>query len=82
MDLKKMLGSKEYKEARAKIAQWHARLKKADGPELLSVRDEKSAFFASMMKENPKLYLAFQIDDKSLSEEIYKKLSGRDIILD
>lgn len=82
MDLKKMLGSKEYRDARARIDAWKARLGKGGAKDAEAVRDEKAEFFAIMRKADPGLYAAFQIDDKSLSETIYRKITGKDIILD
>jgi hypothetical protein len=79
MDAKKILGSKEYRDARAKIALWRARLSKADAKEAAGIRAEKSEYFSKMRKDNPGIYYAFQLDDKTLSETIFEKLTGKKI---
>ncbi len=82
MNLGELLKSKEYADARKRVDGWRARLKGADAAEAGRVRSEKAEFFQSMAKQRPDLYAAFQIDDKTLSEEIFRKLTGRDIIID
>lgn len=82
MKLDELVKSKEFLDARAKVSGWRGRLEKADEKETIRVRDEKSAFFADLRRTRPDLYAAFQIDDKTLSEAIFKKLTGKDIIID
>jgi hypothetical protein len=82
MDLMKLIKSKEYKDASARIASWKAKLAKAGPEEAMKVRDEKSEFFGKMRGSSPALYSAFQLDDKTLSEMIYKKLTGREVVID
>lgn len=82
MKLTELIESKEYKDASRKVGEWQRRLEKADRSEIMKIRDEKSSFFFQMLKDRPELYAAFQIDDKTLSEKIYKKLTGKNIIID
>ena len=82
MDVRKLIGSKEYKEARSKVEKWKARLEKGSREDAVAVRDEKAEFFAKMRKASAPLYTAFQIDDKTLSEMIFKKLTGKEIMID
>jgi hypothetical protein len=82
MKLGELIKSREYQDARKMIAAWRGRLEKGGQDEAVKVRDEKAAFFQQMRKARPDLYTAFQVDDKTLSEAIFKKLTGRDIIID
>jgi hypothetical protein len=77
-----LLKSGEYRDAKDRVKAWMERLGKADAKEAVRVRDEKVVFFRQMREKRPDLYAAFQIDDKTLSEAIYKKLTGKDIIID
>jgi hypothetical protein len=77
-----LVKSKEFLDARAKVSGWRGRLEKADEKETIRVRDEKSAFFTNLRRTRPDLYTAFQIEDKTLSEMIFKNLTGKDIIID
>ncbi len=81
-DLKKTLSSKEYKDASAKISAWKKKLATADRSAVLKIRDEKGAFFQSMLKTNPGLYSIFSVDDKTLAQMIFKKLTGQDVVID
>jgi hypothetical protein len=82
MDLKGMLKSKEYKSALIRISEWKRRLERGGKDEAEKVRGEKVAFISGLKKSRPDLYLAFQLDDKALSELIYKKMTGKDATLD
>ena len=82
MKLDQLIKSKEFLAAKAKVRGWRERLEKADAKEAVRVRDEKSAFFADMRTSRPDLYSAFQVDDKTLSETIFRKLTGKDVIID
>ena len=82
MNLTELLKSKEYQEASGKIGAWKEKLAKADQQEVIRIRDEKVDFFKKMRTSNPELYVVFQLDDKTLSEQIYKKLTGKDIVID
>lgn len=82
MKLDELVKSREFLDTKAKVGGWRDRLGKADANETLKVRDEKAAFFGSLKKSRPDLYAAFQIDDKALSEMIFRNLTGKDIIID
>ncbi|MEW6036251.1 MAG: hypothetical protein AB1529_06570 [Candidatus Micrarchaeota archaeon] len=82
MKLGELIKSKEYQDAKKRISAWRGRLEKGGQDEAVKVRDEKAPFFQQMRERRPDLYTAFQIDDKTLSEAIFKKLTGRDVILD
>ncbi len=82
MKLGELVKSKAFLDAKAKVAAWKGRLEKGDAKEAVRVRDEKSAFFTKLRDDRPDIYLAFQVDDKTLSETIYKKLTGKDVIID
>jgi hypothetical protein len=82
MDIEKITKSKAYADATRKIDAWKQRLKKADRREVMLIAGEKRKFFEKMHKTNPKLYEVFEIDDKTLGEEILNKLTGEEIILD
>jgi hypothetical protein len=82
MNLDDILKSKEYLDARARVGRWKSRLDKGDAKEAAKVRDEKAAYFAKLRKDSPRVYVAFQIDDKTLSELIYKKITGKEITID
>ncbi|MCI0503446.1 hypothetical protein L0Y65_01920 [Candidatus Micrarchaeota archaeon] len=82
MKLSELVKSKEFLDAKAKVQGWKVRLEKAGSNEALRVRDEKSAFFGGLKAARPDLYAAFQMEDKTLSEAIFKKLTGKDVIID
>jgi len=82
MKLGDLLKSKDYLDAKARVKGWKGRLEKGGAKEAALVRDEKSAFFVKLRDERPDIYLAFQVDDKTLSETIFKLLTGREIIID
>jgi hypothetical protein len=82
MKLSELVNSKAFLDAKAKVAAWKGRLEKGDAKEAVRVRDEKSAFFTELRQTRPDLYASFQIDDKTLSETIFKKLTGREVIID
>lgn len=65
-----------------RVGQWKMRLDEADTVETTKIRDEKSVFFAEMRKNRPDLYAAFRMDEKTLSETIIKKLTGKNEIID
>lgn len=81
MKLDEILKSKEYLDARTRVGGWRSRLAKGDAKEAARVRDEKAAYFAKMKKGNPQVYAAFQLDDKTLSEMIFEKLTGKKITI-
>ncbi|MFH0885441.1 MAG: hypothetical protein V1861_07065 [Candidatus Micrarchaeota archaeon] len=82
MKLSELIKSKEYLDAKAKVKGWKVRLEKGDAKEAVRVRDEKSAFFAGLRNTRPDLYAAFHVDDKTLSEIIFKTLTGKEVIID
>ncbi|MFN7990623.1 MAG: hypothetical protein U0R44_00540 [Candidatus Micrarchaeia archaeon] len=81
-ELEKTLGSKGYKNASAKISAWKKKLATADRAAALRIRDEKGAFFARMLKSDPRLYSVFSGDDKALGQMLSRKLTGHDAIID
>ncbi len=82
MDLDELVRSKESQEAQRRISAWNERLEKAGPAEAIKVRDEKAAFFKAMRASSPDLYVVFQLDDKTLSERIYGKLTGKKVTID
>ncbi len=82
MDLDKLIRSKESQEAQRRISSWKERLEKAGPAEAMKVRDEKAAFFKAMRKSSPDLYIVFLMDDKTLSERIYERLTGKKVTID
>jgi hypothetical protein len=74
--------TEEYQDAVRKVMGWKKRLTKADKAEALKVLEEKKAFFGRMRKESPRLYEAFRINDKELSELAVKIITGIDSIID
>lgn len=77
-----LLKSKEFKEASQRVAAWKSRLEKGGQDDVLKVRDEKAAFFGKMRETRPDLYAAFRVEDKTLGETIFKKLTGQDVVMD
>jgi hypothetical protein len=82
MEIKKILASAGYKDARNKIDEWMKRLKTAKADEALRISDEKATFFNKMKDSAPELYSVLAIDEKTLSGIIFKKLTGMDVIID
>lgn len=82
MRLNQLINSEEFKDANRKIGKWKESLEDADRRTIMRIRDEKAIFFSNMRKSRPDLYMAFQMDDKVLSEAILKKLTGEDVIID
>lgn len=82
MKVSELVKSKEYLNAKAKIRSWKERLNRASEPEVMRIRDEKAAFFSQMREQNPQLYTALEILDKELSEMIFKRITGEDVIID
>lgn len=80
--MKELITSKEFTEARRKITAWNERLEKADKITAMGIKKEKTVFFEHMRKSRPDLYAAFQMDDKILSEVIFKKVTGEEIVID
>jgi hypothetical protein len=80
--LENLTKTKGYKDAEKKISSWEIRLEKADVDEAKRILDEKDKFFTKMRSAKPELYEVFAIDDKTLSENIYKKITGDEIIID
>ena len=81
MDLNALKNSKEYKDADEKVSKWKDRIINGDKGEALKVGSEKREFFDKMKATMPQLYLSFEMDDKDLSEMIFKKMTGKDIII-
>ena len=85
MDIEKMKRiseSHEFKEAEAKIANWNDAIEKADINGIKQISSEKNSFFSKMRDERPEVYMVFRVDDKTLSEKISEKLTGRRIVID
>jgi hypothetical protein len=81
MKLEKLVESRPYLEARARVRRWNAALDKGGKKEALAVRQEKEEFFSKLRRSRQDLYSAFQLDDKTLSERIHKALTGKGVIL-
>ncbi len=79
MTLKDILKSPEYDDAKRKVVFWKQQLTVSDRAEALAVRDEKDEFFGQMRASRPDMYAVFEIEDKSLSETIIKKVLGKTI---
>jgi hypothetical protein len=82
MNLKELMNSKEYKDARARLGSWAGRLKSGDKEDALRVRDEKRAYFENLIKVQPNIYTVLKLDDKTLSEKIYKIINGKEARID
>lgn len=74
--------TEEYQDALRKVMGWKKRLAAADKAEALKVLGEKEAFFGQMRQRNPRLYEAFRVNDKELSEIALKRFAGKDEIID
>jgi hypothetical protein len=79
--LENLVKSPEYNDAKRKVASWKQRLMVSDRMDALAIRDEKDEFFGKMRSSRPDLYAVFEVTDKSLSETIVKKVTGKDIII-
>lgn len=83
MDVRKIINSKEYKNAKTRISKWKLQLSDAKSKdEINQIKDEKTLFFNEMKKNHPITYGALRINDKELSESIYERLTGKQIIID
>jgi hypothetical protein len=82
VELPELLKSKEYADARRRIDSWRQRLALAGKPEVVAIRSEKDAFFSRMRSARPDLYAVFQVEDKALSESIFKKTTGNGVVID
>ncbi len=80
--MRRVSGSKDFKEAEAKIANWKDAIEKASNKEIKQISSEKNSFFNKMRETRPELYMIFMIDDKTLSERISEKTTGRRIVID
>lgn len=79
--LSELLRSDRYLEAKVKIRNWKESLAKAGKEETLAIRGNKSAFFKKMREGDPELYAVFKLNEKELSEFIFKNLAGMEVIL-
>lgn len=82
MDITNLIKSEGYKDARKKITNWTEQLKTSDSKTTMQIRDELKDFFSQLKKAKPQLYAVFQGQHKQLSETVYEKLSGKQIIID
>jgi hypothetical protein len=82
MKLKELMASESYKDARKRIDGWKKRLDEADIAEALSIDDEKRAFFSQLRRSHPEICRLLKADEKIISEIVYKRLTGMDVVLD
>jgi len=80
--MKKISESDEFKEAEAKIANGRNMIEKSDINGIKQISSEKNSFFSKMREARPSLYMIFRIDDKTLSERISEKITGKRVVID
>lgn len=77
-----ILKSEEYKEARRKIELWKIALALTDNQKTITrIEKDKSKLF-NKIKKNKLLLLALSSDQKEFSQLLFKKKTGKEIIID
>ena len=82
MGLEELMASEKYLEAKKKIDSWKRELRVGGETVALQVEKEKIIFFARLRGRDPALCAIFHADEAYLTEEIYRKLTRADIVID
>jgi hypothetical protein len=80
--LAKAVSTEKYREARAKADIWRERIRTGAKTDVLQALREKNSYYSTLRKGYPRLYALLEADDRALSQDGIRKLTGRDIIID
>jgi hypothetical protein len=80
--LAKAVSTEKYREAREKTDAWRERIRAGSRTDIPQALREKNIYFSALRKGSPGLYALLEADDRALSQEGIRRLTGREIIID